>query len=252
VGRQSDIDISNPQEVMRVVYDPEKTILNSIKKAMERSSYEKKLLQLTNFDKTFIIDPIKKTIFTFVNESVLRPLCLLELREKSSIKKLKKGRMGTRFKKLVENSELEVKEWQWDEFLWKVALWTSRGKLPKDIDLRKPVYLSEWPNLTRLQTFPYAAEIAAIMSHQVVTLNDITSQLGIEQRFVFAFFSAAYALGIADSSNRQSDQLFEQKAKPYDPKLNSSVKNIINKLNKKTETPKNPIKEISRKLKGSV
>lgn len=252
VGRQADIDISNPQEIMKVVYDPEKTILNSIKKAMERSSFEKKLLQLTNFDKIFVIDPMSKTLFTFVNESVLRPLCLLELREKNNIKKLKKGRMDKRFKQLVENSELEVKEWQWDEFLWKMALWTSRGKLPKHIELKKPVYLSEWPNLTRLQIFPYAAEIAAVMSHQVVTLTDIAEQLGIEQRFVFAFFSAAYALGIADMSNRQSDQLFEQKTKPYDPKLNSSVKSIINRLNKKTDIHKNPIKEISRKLKGSV
>jgi len=236
IGRQADIDISNPQEVMKVVYDPSKTILNSIKKAMDRSLYEKKILELSNLNKKFIIDPSSKTIFTFVNESVLRPICLLELREKSHVKKIKKGRNDKRFKSLVENSDLEVTERNWDEFLWKMALWTSRGKLPRHIDINKPVYLSEWPNLTRLQMFPHALDIAAVMSQQTMTLSNIVAQLGIEQRYVFAFFSAAYTLGIAGTTSRQSDQLFEKKAKSLEVDLETSIKKIIKVLDQKTET----------------
>jgi len=234
IGRQSDVDVSNPQAVMRVVYDPSKTILTSIKKAMDRSSYEQRILELTNLDKRFIIDPFSKTIFTFVSESVLRPICLLELRETSSVKKMKKGRDSKRFRSLVDKNP-EVTEWSWESFLWKMALWTSRGKIPRHLDINKPVYLSEWPNFTRLQIFPHALKIAAVMKQQVKTLSNIVAQLGIDQRYVFGFFSAAYILGIADTSKRQSDQLFQPSGKLVDPATALSLQKILDVLERKNQ-----------------
>ncbi len=208
VGKQDTVDLSNPQGIMRVIYDPSVTILASLKKAIERARYENKMLELINFNKSFVIDPITQTIFTFVSSSVLRPLCLLPLRETSVVKRLKKGRKSNRFNFLMQYCDSEVTEWRWDSFLWKMSLWTSRGKIPKNIDIHLPVYLSEWPNLTKLEKIPHAINIAALMYKQALTLSEIANQLAIPQRYVFAFFNAAYNLGIADNSDRQCDQFY--------------------------------------------
>jgi hypothetical protein len=209
VGRQSDIDTENPQAIMRVLYDPKKLLLGTIQRGISRATHNKKMIELTNFGHRFIIDPKREKIITFASESVLRPLCLMSSNEISTIKIIKKARADQRFIELTEDPNVEIKEWGWDEFLWIIGLWTARGKLPRDTDLKLPVTLSHWPNFTKLQTFPYALAIAAIMNARPTKLIDIAKKLGIEQRFVFSFYSAANAVGIASNSMRQSDRLFE-------------------------------------------
>ena len=103
--------------------------------------------------------------------------------------------------------------WPWetlDAFLWKVALWTYRGRLPAETQVDKRVYLIHWPNLTRLHPVPEAMRIAALWSEQPMTLGYTATTLGVPQRYVFAFYSAAHTIGLAGQAQRETDYLFQE------------------------------------------
>jgi len=84
-----------------------------------------------------------------------------------------------------------------DKFLWRVALWTSRGRVPKGTDLYKKIVLLYWPNFTRLIVTPYALKISALWMVQPHSLLETAKILEIPQRYVFALFTAARAIQLA-------------------------------------------------------
>jgi hypothetical protein len=94
-----------------------------------------------------------------------------------------------------------------DSFLWKMALWTSRGKIPKGADLSRNIVLLHWPNFTRLILTPHAMEISALWIAQPQSLLDTAKLLEIPQRYVFSFFSAACAIKLAFIDRRQDKRI---------------------------------------------
>jgi len=112
-----------------------------------------------------------------------------------------------------------------DSFKWIVALWCSRGRVPEGVDVTQPVYLRQWPNLTRLELIPHAVQIASLLYEHPRSLIDMAKQLDIEQRYVFAFFSACKSIGLSDVSRRDVDKLFV----PEKPEPNKN-KSVLGKL----------------------
>ena len=92
-----------------------------------------------------------------------------------------------------------------EDLLWKVTLWSARGRVPAGTDLTAPIYLKRWPNMTRLKIFPHALRIAALWTQQPHSLADTARLLDIPQRYVFSFFSATNVLGLAVTSQRATD-----------------------------------------------
>lgn len=97
-----------------------------------------------------------------------------------------------------------------DAMRWKLALWTHRGDLPQDAPLDVRVYLSRWPNLTRLVATPGATRIAALLVRHPMQLARVAEALAIPQRHVFAFFAAASAAGLTGVARRETDHLMAQ------------------------------------------
>ncbi len=85
-----------------------------------------------------------------------------------------------------------------DAFVWLTALLSSRGRLPAGTGLRQPVRLGQWSNLTRLTPTPHGLKIAALWSAGQASLVETPALLGVAQRHVFAFYSAALALGMIE------------------------------------------------------
>jgi hypothetical protein len=83
-----------------------------------------------------------------------------------------------------------------DAFIWKLALWTSAGRIPIGMDPNRPVLLKAWPNFTRFVVFPHAMRIAALFAQRPISPIAAARILNVYQQFVFAFISAAYALGL--------------------------------------------------------
>ena len=94
-----------------------------------------------------------------------------------------------------------------DAFLWKLALWASRGRLPLGTDLNTPLVLKRWPNLTRLLTPPHATRIAGLWAREPIVLSQSITMLGIPQRYVFAFYSACVVHDIVAPAKRALDPL---------------------------------------------
>ncbi|MDQ7072628.1 MAG: hypothetical protein Q9N32_02525 [Gammaproteobacteria bacterium] len=113
--------------------------------------------------------------------------------------------------------------------MWKIALWTSHGRLPREIPLDTPLYLSGWPNLTRLIETPDALRVCAFWVPHPRTVINLTDVLVIPQRYVFALITATYVLGMSGIANRQSDRLILPS--DIDPtKKTNLFSRIINRL----------------------
>ncbi len=94
-------------------------------------------------------------------------------------------------------------------FLWQIALWTYRGRLPSEHELDKRVYIAQWPNFTRMIKPPNAMRITSVWLRYTPSLIDTARLLDIPQRHVFSLYSAAYTIGIAGICRRESDHLIE-------------------------------------------
>jgi hypothetical protein len=116
-----------------------------------------------------------------------------------------------------------------EAFVWKLAIWTSKGRFPDVIDIHKQVYLKRWPNFTRLVVTPHALRIAALLMQGPRSMLNIASVLNIKPKFVFVFVSACYALDLMGQSQRKADELVvPEKIEPT--KKQSLFSKILNKL----------------------
>lgn len=116
-----------------------------------------------------------------------------------------------------------------DAFIWKLALWASRGRLPTGIDLGSPVFVRRWPNLTRLLVPPHSPRILGLWSRRPFSLNSTPTILGLPQRYVFALFSACSALDLVAITNRTADLLVAPEPPPAHEKR-GLFRMLLNKL----------------------
>jgi hypothetical protein len=92
-----------------------------------------------------------------------------------------------------------------EAILWRAGSATYRGKLPPGTDPKARVFLSRWPNLTRVLELPNAVRIAAIWTEQRLSLAFTAEILKIPQSHVFAFYGAAHSAGLAGPAQRSED-----------------------------------------------
>lgn len=90
-------------------------------------------------------------------------------------------------------------------FVWDTCIRTSKGRLPEDTSLTKPVAMSVWPNFSQLKIFRHAIPIAAVWSRQRISLIETANLLKIPQRYVFSLYTAMNALGYAEVLKTHDD-----------------------------------------------
>ena len=101
----------------------------------------------------------------------------------------------------------------YDAFLWRLALQTSRGRLPKNTSINQKFSLHVWPNLTRLDKTPEAMRIASLWNNTPYTLHEIITILDIDAKDVYAFYTAASFIGLIDIDSEEKSKSEElQKA----------------------------------------
>jgi len=81
-----------------------------------------------------------------------------------------------------------------EPFLWKLAMRTSRGRVPTNTNFTAPIKLIRWPNFTRTIITPHALRIAALWARQPTSLMDTASYLAVPLQHVFMFYTAAVSL----------------------------------------------------------
>ncbi|HHI92379.1 MAG TPA: response regulator [Gammaproteobacteria bacterium] len=93
-----------------------------------------------------------------------------------------------------------------EPFLWKLAMRTSRGRVPMDTNFTAPIKLIRWPNFTRIIVTPHALRIAALWAKQPTSLMNTASYLAIPLQHVFMFYTAAVSLNFVAPAITEKDQ----------------------------------------------
>lgn len=205
IGNVPGLDVNDPKQFAKAVYNPKEYFQGYVESAFKVSLSKGQIRQLNSGWNPLIIFPQTHEVWLDVDENQLRAFAGLvinhTLGSKMSITPLSQELSAI-------NRSLE-KFQSTDAFIWKIACWASKGRYPMAIDIRRPVYLKQWPNFTRLLVTPHALRISALLIQGPRTLPDIAEVLNIKPQYVFVFISAACALGLAGQVKRDADVLLQ-------------------------------------------
>jgi len=225
LDKGADINPTDPAQVARVSFSTDNLLQGYLQRALSDATQTNRPVVVSGIWRSISIDPLARSVCYELSLSQLRSLCIMPTKESEvSIQPLviPGGDAPNRHTGKFDHQPL-------DAFLWQIALWTSRGRIPNDADLKKPVFLSHWPNFTRLTVTPHALRIAALWSRQPYGLIDTAKILHIPQRYVFAFFCAVQAIGLARQGQRRSDVLLEQST-PVESRHKGLLGRILSRL----------------------
>ena len=226
LGTLLDIDFSDPTQLQKASFEPKNYLLGYVLSALKVSAHQGTAQQLNSIWKPLLIFPKTRQIWLDADDKQLRAFAGIEQ------SKMYAGNIGlvpldAAVVSLAENDSQKFQDM--DAFVWKLALWTSKGRFPLDIDPVLPVYLKHWPNFTRLMLIPDALRMAALIIENPRSPMDIAKVLQVKPHYVFAFITACQSLGILDQARRQSD-LIVMPEPPSPTKKQGLFSKILQKL----------------------
>ena len=203
-------DVKKSQNSKRMSYTLNKHMLSILLDQIDRARGSKHVLRLKHDDIIIVIDTELDSIYSnytvdtdeyvnFCYETVNPENIKVHALDYSEVRLYRK-KMET---KLQNTHSIE-------SFIWTTSLLTSRGRLLDNTDTTKPISLKTWPNLTRLESIPYAMNIAAVFSKHPGSLQDVPKWLNIPHRYVYAFYNGALALEMVEfDSNKFKASKFD-------------------------------------------
>ncbi len=216
VGQASDVDAMAPDTWARAQYDPADYLQGHLQRAAAMADERGRAVAMTGVWGCWVIPPGNGSVQVDIPDRQLRSLCVVSM-----------GASDVRFDPLDNAAELTCSP-QFtprDNLLWKVALWTARGRVPQTTPLDAPVYLRHWPDLNELLVTPDAIRIAALWLNHPINLMALAERLHIPQRHVFSFYAACAAIGLAGVARRTADTLVDA------PQVSASgMRSLISRL----------------------
>ncbi len=185
-------DFYSPPKDGSLYYDPNTLFQQILKSHIEQCRLDGRPTRISlSDDKYIVLLPETGTALTNLSDSKLRPRCILPV----TPHQIRVDYPGeTEIRQLYDDIEAPQ---DIDYLLWKVSLWSARGRLPLGIHIDSIIELKHWPNLTRLLAMPQFLRIAALWAKTPLPLSKTVEALNIEARYVCAFFSACFALELA-------------------------------------------------------
>ena len=225
LDKGEDINPHDPGQVKRAMFSNDELLQGYLQRAIEEAERSHQTVSVKGIWRNISIDPVARSVCYELSMSQLRSLCIMP----TQASKVTIGPAINVGRKASERDNARISHEPLDAFVWQIALWTSRGRVPDTVDLRQPVFLRHWPNFTRLAITPHALRITALWVDRPTTLIRTAEILGIPQRYVFAFYTAALATGLAGQGRRQSDALLET-PKPKEPRHKGLLSRILTRL----------------------
>lgn len=211
-GHLEDVDPGIHEQIEKIYYDPSKYLQGFLEKAYQMSLEQPQAgIWVEGLSDPLILqgeDNLLKCA-TGWDEQKLRTMTVMPLTKRLQFRPID----------AKEIKQLEAKynftKQPLDNALWKIALWTARGHIPRGINPHHRVVLNEWPNFTRLIVTPHALQITALWAARPSSLIETAHHLNIKQRYVFSLFSAAAALKLVttDRHNQDATATFSKHAK---------------------------------------
>ncbi|WP_020481943.1 hypothetical protein [Methylomonas sp. MK1] len=224
LGTLSDIDFDDEVQLLTACYDPRQYFLGYVMSAYKTANLQSRVLQLCSIWKPLTIFPENQEIWVDADDKQTRAFAGMPLG---------KGSVGKMILTAVDSTtaiqRAEDKFQDMGAFVWKLAIWTSKGRFPIGLDIQRPVYLERWPNFTRLVITPDALRIAALLVQAPRTPLEVAGLLHVKPQYVFVFISACHAIGILKQSERQVDAVIAVEPTKK-PKNEGLLSKILNKL----------------------
>ena len=226
IGHVEGVDFSKREQVLLASYRPRDFFLGYVQSAIRVARDKGRILQLNSSWKPLMIFPYSHEIWLDADDKQLRAFAGLAIMDKSG--------KGMSLSLVEQNTSGFINEkmenfYDADAFIWRLAVWTSKGRYPESININRPVYLIHWPNFTRLVVTPHALQIAALLINGPRTLINIADSLKIKPQYVFVFISAAYALGLVGQARRMADELIAP-PEVKEPESKGLLSKILGKL----------------------
>lgn len=188
VGHQPDQDLSASAGLRKVRYNADVTLLPWVVKAVRLGRESKRAQQVQGVPGLLIYLPERDVFYTDLDSDLLlhmgrarfgmEELSLAELDVSSAIQ------------------DETVRHVPADQLLWRLALFTSRGRVAESLPLDKPLQLIRKPDFSVFDPTPHANEIADFWYSKRASAVDLVRQLALPQRYVFSFMVAADAVGL--------------------------------------------------------
>ncbi|MDH5325604.1 MAG: hypothetical protein OEY58_09110, partial [Gammaproteobacteria bacterium] len=192
----------DPSALAQIQYRPQELLLGYVQKAYREAIYRRCDVRLEGPWRPITVYFQDNEIGVEKNLRHLYALSLVRLSpEQVKITVLKRHRQGD------NSAELRM---PMEQFLWKLALRTSLGRVPEGTSLYAPVKLRRWPDLSRNALTPYAYRIAALWTRQSTSILHTADILNIPLRYILVFYSAALAAGLMGKSSPAPQQGFSE------------------------------------------
>ncbi len=220
------VDYNDPAAIKAASYNAKQYYQGYVQSAFKLAQAKKRIVQLNSGWRPLVIFPMTREIWVDADDKQLRAFSSVPINTISGAKSI----TVTPFDPKKHNLSSDLDKFQsMEAFIWKLAIWTSKGRYPEGIDIERPVYLKRWPNFTRLMISPHSLRITALLMDGPRSLINITQVLNIKPQYVFAFFSAAYATGLAGQAERKADVMIAP-SKPKPSKKKGLLTHIMRKL----------------------
>lgn len=207
IGTAPDIDPNDPVQLARAEYNTEDYFQHFVQQAVIKAVKYRRSVLLTMPHGSLVVLSDGKTALLDIKESRLRAFCSVPITDETLTIIVLEESALLEYHKIATPIALE-------QLVWKAAIWASRGRVPAGTNLHNLVYFQEWPNISRSLLFPNALRIAAFWVEKPCSLIETAKALEIPQRYVFAFYSASNAIGIAFvRSSANNDQSKSRKIK---------------------------------------
>lgn len=225
LGHVSDIDFSDPSKLSNASFDPKRYLLSYVLSAYKVATHQGCAQQLNSMWKPLLIFPEARKIWLDADDKQLRVFAGMEQTKlfASNISLTPIGQDISQFERASDKFQ------DMDAFIWKLSLWSSKGRFPEYIDPNSPVFLKNWPNFTRLMLIPEAMRMAALLINSPRAPLEMVQVLHIRPQYVFAFISACHSLGILEKGQRHVDFIVEPDL-PKPNKKQSLLGKILHKL----------------------
>lgn len=198
-GHMDDATYLDPAQRAALFYAPDDYFQGVLIRALEEARAAGSPAVIEGLGHGIYLCPDTQMIVTAMREQYLRPLCVRPMAtQPMTIRALPKIELPP-----AEQTDPRLR--RLESVIWKVALWSARGRVVEGTSLTAPVSLRAWPNLPRLMAVPYSMQIAALWAHRPMGLLATAEQLTIPCRYVFAFHSACQSLGLIESLDEPQD-----------------------------------------------
>lgn len=193
-------------------YSPEHYLQGHLDEAIKLAFDKQKPVQLDTQFQSIIVLPQAHKIMIDCTDSRLQFTCLQKMRRNKTDSRQDYSIYPSQNPESFWLRNTEFHKNEIDHLLWKIALWTSRGRLPINFHPDTPCRLKQWPNFTRLQSEPYMLSLSALMTTHRVSIHELSIKLNMPSGFICQFVSAA-----------QTIHLIENSSAPYDHKPSSKI-----------------------------